>query len=602
MGMGSAKGWQVASLVLLAVVPFGNALLAGFVYDDHLLIERNPLVTDGLRLPEIFQTNYWGEQENHGLYRPLATVSFALDRAIFGLRPAAFHAVNIVLHGAAGIALYLLLLALFRRSSLAFAAAALFAVHPVHTEVVTGIAGRPEILAGLFVLISVRLALPPLDGNRLGLSLVFFLLALLSKESAIVTIALFPLALLTGRETRGAWRRAEGYVPLLCMAAVAAFWFLLRWRVTGSMLTPEGYTPPFVVNPLGHVDLLPRWATALAGLGRYMRLLLLPVNLSADYSFAQIPIREGLLALPVLISAAAVAGLVGVSALLWRRSPAVALGAGWFLLSILPASNLLFAIGTIFAERLLYLPSVGFCLLAGIVLERVGDGGVRGRKAAVAMLASICLLYAVGTASRNREWRDDEALFASAIENAPRSAKVRYELGRLRRDRDRDEDAATRLFFEATEIYPGYVQAHYDRANIYRLQGEHELAVVDYRRAIEVEPGFAAAYHNLGLSLSQLGHLEGAAEAIAKAIDLEPEEPTAWWDLAAIYGALGSWEDTVATLEGIIERDPSNATAHLQLAKIYIENLKDKEKARHHIEAAARIDPDHPALQVLKNP
>lgn len=586
MEKGRTKASHLVTLAVLALAVFANAMAAGFVYDDHLLVEGNPLVTGEIDLHRIFQTNYWGDQANHGLYRPLTTLSFAVDHALFGPTPIGYHAVNLVLHAGAVIALYLLILRLFRSPTLAFAASCVFALHPVHTEAVTWVVGRPEILACLFATISILLALPPLTGNRMGLSLVFFLLALLSKENAIVAIPLYPLALLLGDNPRGAWRRAEGYVPLLCMTALAAFWFVLRARVAGSIFTPEGYEPPFVVNPLGHVDRVERWATACAGVGKSLRLLILPVNLSVDYSFDQIPIRSGFLSTAVLIPATAVAGMIAAACVLRRGSPAVPFGIGWFLISILPASNLPFAVGTIFAERLLYLPSAGFCLLVAVLLERLRGAGDRGRRIAGVGLASVCLLLAAGTVSRNRDWQDDGTLLSSAVENAPRSAKARYELGRVRRDRDRDEEAAKRLFLEATEIYPGYSEAHYDRGNIYRLQGEYDIAITDFRRAIEADPEFAPAHHNLGLSLAHLGHLEGAAESLAEAIRLQPQAEAAWWDLAGVYAGLDRWEDAAATLEALLEVAPSNKTAHLRLAEIYLVKLKDRQKAEEHARAA----------------
>ena len=594
------KAWHICILVLASLLAYTNAIPAGLVYDDHILIEQNPRVTGEMdwrtRLIRIFQTNYWGEVHNDGLYRPVTTLTFALDHAIFGGDPAAYHAINVLLHASAVIALYFLLVALFGNPGLAMAASLIFSVHPVHTEAVTGVVGRPEVLSCLFVILAIRFALPPVSANRLGFSLVFFLLALLTKENSIVLLGLYPLAMSCGSGESKMETLRAGLVALVGFALVAVLWFILRRLVIGSFLTPAGYEPIYLVNPIAHVGGAERWATAMVGLGRHLRLLLLPVGLTADYSFAQIPIRSGFFEIPVMLSCGAMIALALAAALAWRRAPAVAFGIGWFLMSVLPTSNLLFPIGTIYAERFLYLPSAGFCLLASWILHSACSTRRRGRTVWAVSIAGIAVIFAGLTADRNRDWKDDASLFTSVIRNAPRSAKGHYELAVVR-EKEGDEKEAIRLYWKATEIYPEYAEAHYNRAGIYRRQSKFEFAIADYLSAVRAEPDFAEAHHNLGLCFALTNEIEAAEESLREAVRLDPDLTEAVFDLSVILNERGHPQEATDVLESYFERNPSDARGHLRAALIYVQALKDREKALHHIKRARQIDPDLPELE-----
>lgn len=584
MAWASQRRWHLALIAAAGLVAYASAIPNGFVYDDHILIEQDSRITGPVDLAWIFQTDYWGTGEGDGLYRPLTVLSFAVDHAIFGSRPAAFHGINILLHVGVGIALYFLTFRLFGDRSLGLVASILFVLHPVHTEAVTGIVGRSEILACLFLILSLEFALPPVSANRLGGCLVFFLLALLSKENAVVLLALYPAVLiLRPGERKGAW------LPLACMGAVVAFWFLLRLRATGTLILREGYSPLFLVNPLAHVDTMERWATAVAGLGMYIRLLFLPVSLSADYSYNQIPIQEGFVSLPVIGWGVGVAALAIWAVLARKKVPAISLGIAWFLCSILPTTNLFFPIGTIFGERLLYLPSVGFCLALGVLL---------GRARWKPTFLVVAVLFAAGTAVRNRDWRDDETLFASIIRDAPRSAKGYYELGVIRQAQRRDEEAI-RLFWEATKIYPDYAEAHYNRGGSYRALGEVELAIEDYQEAVRADPEFAEAHHNLAICYASAEALEAAEESLREAIRLKPALEKAWMHLAIVLRELWRPEEALQVLDELLGRKPSNVPAHLLAAEICLVKLKDKGKALDHLKKALQIDPAHPAFEKI---
>jgi Tfp pilus assembly protein PilF len=540
-------------VVSVTLAAYASSFTAGLVYDDHLMIEQDPRVTGPLDPTEIFTTVYWGEAINAGVYRPLTVLSFALNHAVAGARPGAYHLVNAILHAAAGAVLYILARSLFRSPPLALAAALIFAVHPVRTEAVTWIIGRAEVLACLLGLASMVLA-----RRRVLLSLVCFALALLCKENAVVFLALTPASLLLHPE-----RGSRPWLLLASMAGIVCLWFIARRMVTGSFLTPADYVPDFVVNPLAHVGAHERIGTALLCLGKYLRLLVLPVGLSGDYSFDQIPIQPGVLALPALLGAGLVLGMVGTSLLTRKRAPEISLGIAWILIAILPTSNLLFPIGTIFAERFLYLPSVGYCLVLGGVFLR----GWRATKVTGVALGVLVVLFAVGTGVRNLDWKDDETFFASVIRTSPRSVKGLYELGVIRQ-RQGDLESSISLLTRATEIHPEYAEAHYALGGGLRLQGNLAAATGRYLRAIEIRPEYAEAHHNLGVCLYQMGSSDAAIESILESIRIYPYLEVAYLDLSAILVSTGDTSGAIEVLESLLEKMPGSAAGRLRLARI----------------------------------
>ncbi|MHC4990543.1 MAG: hypothetical protein ACYTGC_06140, partial [Planctomycetota bacterium] len=380
-------------LVLLAHSPLRHS---GYIQDDHGVVEENSIVQRG-DWNEIFTTHYWEGVggKDVSLYRPTVILSYAWERKLTGRAlPLVSQVVNVLLH----ILTTLVLLALVRRLGAgrltARVTALLFAVHPVHVEAVASIVGRAEILAAMFSFLALgllsasgdwfrdRVVEHPSRGRRrvaawaAALSL---FLALGSKEIALATpllmLALEWLFRPRGADRRSFWiERAGALAPsvLACLIYVSLRVGALETLVSLQRAHPHD-------NPLIALGGVERVATALGLLARYTGLLLYPLGLSADYSGPVIEIERSLfralpllgLALLTLASAVAVRGLVRAGR---SEEPGQALGrlsamaALVFVLPYLVVGNLLLTIGTIFAERLIYLPSAGFCLALGLLL------------------------------------------------------------------------------------------------------------------------------------------------------------------------------------------------------------------------------------------
>ncbi|HKQ96450.1 MAG TPA: DUF1736 domain-containing protein, partial [Candidatus Polarisedimenticolia bacterium] len=382
-----------AALALPACLAFLLHLPAracGFVFDDRGVIVDNPLMQDLARLPRLLASPWWvGRVQDAGLWRPLTSLTFALDRAVAGLEPAWFHLVNVGWHAVVTGLLTLLALDLGAGVAGALLAGGLFAVHPVHTEAVVGIVGRAELIAAAAVLGALLLHRRALRGAGGGAAAILAPLcvvaAMLAKESGFAVIALVAIVeRLPGRTTPAPIDARRRRALWIAYAAVILLVFGLRWAVLGR--PGPGATIPFVDNPAASAGAVTGRLTALACVVRYTRLLLWPRVLSADYSYDQIPIAGGIADAGVILGFLLAAGALVLGWRLRRRLPLVGFGLLLLAVALAPASNLIVFAGTLLAERLLYLPSAGLALLVAGIAAAVPAGALRGAAYAASIL------------------------------------------------------------------------------------------------------------------------------------------------------------------------------------------------------------------------
>ncbi len=621
---GRPAAWFALGVVaLLSAVSYANSLPNGFVFDDEYLIFRNELIKSLRNLPTILASHYWAgpgdamvQSFPANLYRPLVVATFAFNYAVGGLNPVGYHLVNVLIHIAVCFALYELALRIGWSPGAALAAAALFAAHPLHTEAVTGIVGRSELLMALGVLLALhwylRGGVPSRLSPRYALaSWGGFLAALLSKEQAMVLPALLLLSDLTvekgpgwwRRLIRSAWRRYVGYGMVL-----AAF-LAVRVAVLGRFF--EARTAlPFLDNPAAHAPWYPRLLTAIKVAGKYLWLFVWPDKLSADYSYNAIPLVTSIRDPGVLAALAAWGILVGLAAfsfLQGRRHGFFAVGLAG--LAFLPASNLLIPIGTIMGERLFYLPSAGLCLLIGVGWDRVREWARQtGRlrmltRGGVVALGLVLVPLTLRTIVRNRDWRDNKQIMESASRVVPQSAKVMYNLGLTQED-----PARALLTFEAAiRIYPDYLKTngdanggygsallrvgrvaesiepleravalrprikgiHYNLGLAYLKEGRVEDAETAYRKELALNEGSAGAYNGLSFALRKQDRFEEAMAAADEAIRLKPDMAEAHYNRGQALEGLGRVPEAVASYERALEVKPD-----LSLAKSRLERLR----------------------------
>ena len=366
--------WASLALCAIALVAYSNSFHAGFTLDNGVLLQKKQIYeATPQNISLIFGHTYWWPITETGLYRPLTDLSLLFNYAVLGNgdHPEGYHWINFVLHAGNILLAFAVAQRLVPKFWPSVCVAGLWAVHPVLTESVTNIVGRADLLAGMSVFggFLVYLRSKESKGWRklawLGGLLATTTVGVFSKESAVTVIGVIALYELTWWRERGKIRDLVGGA-MATLLPIAAFLYQRSVVLAAS----SAVVFPFVDNPLVGSGFWVGRLSALKVMAHYGALILWPARLSSDYSYAQIPLISG--APGDWIAWTAVCGIGSVLILQYRRQPALFFFGLFAFGTFLPTSNLLFPIGTIMAERLLYLPAYG--LIACLVLAVYGIG------------------------------------------------------------------------------------------------------------------------------------------------------------------------------------------------------------------------------------
>jgi hypothetical protein len=498
----------VAVPAALAALVYAQTLGYGAVYDDPAALEmaRAPI----------------GELLTHRF--GLTYLSIRLDEAVCGWM-SCYHLTNIVLHAACSALAGLLALNLTGRPWVALLTGALFAVHPVHVEVVASIENRKDMLAMLFGLTSVLLYRARSVPGYLG-SIVALLLAISAKDAAAIGIVgVLPLAgLLPHPDAEVPWSdrvalTARRLAPLVVVGVVMTAWY--GGNLAGKFRSEAiAFTTGNACSSYGEV-----LGTSAAALPEVARLLVFPATLSADY-----PTRpEGGVVTARALAGTLLALSVGAVALwLSALAPVAAFGVAWIAITYLPVSNIVPLTAYFVAERYLYVPSFGICLLAAVALDRLG----RDRALAMTAAAAILVAGAVRSRLRVRDWRDSVTLWTAALRVVPEgSARIHAELGRTLLKEGRAEEAMPHLV-EVRMLEPDRPESFNDLGLAFLETGRPSDAVPFFRRALAMTPRNPLVRHNLATALLQAGARD---EAVLQLRVVAREEE--WRDLQPVVRA-----------------------------------------------------------------
>mgnify|MGYP001569028008 CR=1 FL=1 len=555
----------LALLVLMVALAYANSLQNGFTFDDEAIIGKNALLKQVHHWPTLLTSDYWAgardpadASEIHvGLYRPLVLLSYAANYAVGGLNPIGYHLVNVLLHCLVVWLVYLLALQLGLPILSALAAAVLFAVHPIHTEAVSGIVGRAELMMAVGVLASLWWAMR----GRYGLSLIAFAVGLFSKEQAVMLPLLLALydVCVGGTFARGlAWHSAMRRLSLRygMYALVLMGYLLVRWLALGTLSTPPA---PFLDNPLAGLDWYPRLLTAIKVAGQYLWLCLWPASLSADYSYNAIPAANSLLDSGIVAALLAWLNLLAIAVWSFGRDRLACFCIGFLMVTFFPASNLIILIGTIMGERLFYLPSVGLCLLLAVGYESFARGNRTARTGGLILFSLLCLALLARTVARNEDWADTEQMARSAVRVVPNDAKVHSILGRLAKDKG-NWDEAIGHFQTALSIYP-----EYSRIDV-TLNSNLGISLIEkglmaegievLERAANIDPRWSLLHYNLGFAYARQGWDREAEVSYRQALSLNDEDPKAYTGLGFLFLKQGRYAEALASAEAALKRDP----------------------------------------------
>jgi len=516
-------------LILLASLPYVNSLANSFVYDDRQQILENPYVHSFRYLGRIFGSTVWSFEGAQGVtnyYRPLMTFAYLIGYKIYGRIPFGFHLINLILHVAVVLLVFLVTDRLFHDRLISMIASGLFALHPIHTESVAWIAGITDLELSFFFLLTFLLYLRLADtegkSTPLWLSyipvLVAYCLALLSKEQALVLPALAIVYEHFYRPDRAESQfkdKARRYLPL-CL--VAAAYIAFRLFALG------GFAPAIWRPTLAWSQVL---LSAIALIGSYFAKLIWPVHLIAFYVFHE---SRSILDPQVLAGLAALIASAGLFVWLWRAARPFSFALLWMAASLAPVLNPRWMPAQVFAERYLYLPSVGFCWLIGGAIAKLcresrGESPLPGRafmrRAIAICVGVIACLYAARTVERNRDWRSDEVLYRKTLEAQPDAQVIHINLG-VDYSEHNDWSSAEREWILA--LGPGKPSAvTLTNLGLIRMKQERYNEAADlFDQAIALRPTYMSPYEHFAEMYAEMGRFTDADKQFQKAVSLAP--------------------------------------------------------------------------------
>ncbi len=581
---------QPVAYSILAAVSCGmylNTLTHDFVLDDGLVLSNNRIVQKGLTaLPDILlHDSFYGaighsENLSGGRYRPLALITYAMEISLFGMAPQVHHFFNVVWYVLTCLAvLQLLRRYIFPEQGIAaLTAALLFAVHPVHTEVVANIKSRDELLSLFFLVLTLMRLLTEFHRGQHPLgSCLFCLLALLAKENGIIFLVLLPLTLHVFAQAT-LKKTARYLLPFLLPLGLYVW---LRYEATGLRFSE---VKEIMDNPYIHASLSEKWATILFVFLKYGQLLLFPWPLSYDYSFQQIPYRQWndpwvwfslLLHVGLLIHA------------IWLLSRRSILG--WcivfYLSTLLLVSNLLFNVGAPLAERFLFQASLPF--LTGIVftVTNLLWPSVY-RRPLLPLLVSVIVITLVTsgivlTVRRNADWRNAVTLFLTDVHKVPNSGRANTYAGiallsvadTLSRPEQRTTyyQQAIAYFQKSLLIKPDYLPTLLHIGIAYSRLDSIERAEHYWQQAFALAPTHATVrqyrsflfqtFYRYGLQAGTRQQFDSAVYWLKKAVHYKPEDAEAWYHLGGALYSAARYEEAVETFSKCLALDSTHQNA-----------------------------------------
>jgi len=489
----SALWLILLTLTVITLSTYAVSFLNGFVWDDEFIIVKNPAIRQMTSITDLFLS----PDVVKSYYRPLNRATYLVDYWLFGMNPSAFHAINITIHLLNVVLFYLACSRMTTNRVSAFIAALIFAVHPINTESVNFISARNNLLSLFFSFASFLLFLRGEEGGRgwSFLSAILFFFGLLCKETALMLLIVIALYTHLARPSfiiAGFREKASILLPYLASVGV---YLLMRWYalngITGTGPLAEGLSGRLILN--------------FYTLPHYLGLFLFPVKLTI---FHVVP-KAGFLAAPWLLFAWAAILLALGLIVRWNNRAAI-LGLFWFGLNYLPIANIVPIPSWPMAERYMYIPGAGLCLVAGEFFGHIYSK-YSAKKLMWIGACAIVIALAVLTVKRNKEWKNEVSLFASTIKTDPSSVEGHFNLGNALIDRG-DRGGAKLEWEKALQIDPVHSGALTQIGTLFATQGDFLQAEQYYNAALRSSFRNAMAYYNLGKLYEIQGNLRKAIE------------------------------------------------------------------------------------------
>ncbi len=569
-------------LVLAVLAVFGQTAHFEFLnYDDQLYVSQNPVVQEGVSAQAFVWAFTHAQVAN---WIPLTTLSHMLDCQVFGLHAGGHHLVNVMLHAANAVLLFLVLRRMTGSLWRSAFVAAVFAVHPLRAESVAWVSERKDVLSGFFFLLAIGVYVRYAEKCKMenvhhvergkkckiyyALTLVFFVLGLMAKSMVatlpfvLLLLDYWPLGRMRGiqnsefriqnSESAGArsqslpfWGLVKEKIPLFVISAISC---VATARVPGLIV-------PF------QIPILERIGNAVVSYLVYLRQAVFPVELAAHYPNAPSGQPIGTVCMALVLLAAITAGVVA-----WRKKhPCLLMGWLWYLGMLFPVIGIIqISSDAAHADRYTYLPEIG---LAVAVTWAVGDwsAGWKHRRAVLGgLMAAVIAVLAAWGRNQTSCWRNDEALWSRALactsdtQGNDFNSVAHNGLGNALAKKGRKDDAIAQ-YRKALEINPAYKVAHMNLGIALFDEGEKEAAIAQYQAALNLDPDYAEARYNLGVDLSAEGRKAEAIVQYHKALEINPDYTEAGYNMGNALLQIGNVEEAIAEYRKILQITPEDA-------------------------------------------
>ncbi len=587
-------------LCCICFVFYANSILNKYALDDNITIVRNSYVQMGLQgIPKIMANDSYasyykdmgGDPTNQlsgGRFRPLSEIVFAIEQSIFGdsdLLPGFRHLINILAYMACVISIFYFLERFLLRkvqwgSDIAFVAAVLFAIHPLHTEVVANIKSLDEILSILFIMLTFIFGLKYLEGKQtkhLLFGLGAYLLALLAKEYAVTLIFFIPF-LFYILEDKSPVSAAMASMPYM---GVFFDYLLLRLNAVGFHSNVQSHD--ILANPYLYATHIQKIATEWFVLGKYIALLLFPYPMSSDYNYYQITYHN-FTDITVLLSLLIYIGIFIWGIRLALKKSVLSFAVFFFLLNVFMISNFVLDIGATMGERLVFHSSLGLVIvLAYYLFKAISKQQLTVKRNIVIGILSFVGIACLGeTIIRNAQWYDDTTLFihdAGVVPNsclANNNASWGYLSLSERKENTVDQakallDSAHKYSLRALHWNPKYEAAYLNLGGVFLHQGLLDSAKYCWDMVAQLHPNHPSLkskyallsqfYFNTGMDLGKNGKPNEGIALMKKALIQDSANSDIWYNIGGAYFTIQKYDSAKYAWTKALHYKPDNADA-----------------------------------------
>ena len=510
-------------------------LSGDFVHDDLKAIVWNRDVFDfNSNWTSILYNDYWGnemsDEFSHKSYRPLTTLSFRINALLLGDSATYFHLINSFLHSINCVLAYLVVKKLECSKSTAYLSASIFSVHPVLTEATCHLVSRADLMWSLFAL----LALLCPQKQKLIVIFLTWLSAMSKEQGFMIVPMILSIQILK--------KRKLDKVSLLvyCPVLVLMVYFRLKIANFSSLILQEGDNPASFME-----SRLLRCLNFNYILALNFWLMVLPEWLCYDWALGSIELITSFQD-PRILAIATFWVMITIIALRFNWTSLV-----FMAIPFIPCSNLLVYVGFVIAERNLYVPTIGYCILLS---KGILAFYKRAPRITAIAFISLLVIYGIRSFQRSLDWRNEIQLYNSAHSVCPNNAKIYFNLGKI----EKDKKAKIQLYQRAIDLWP-YVDAMSNLGTYYQNLGKYSEADALYRQALVIEPKYGLVWYNLGVMQRQLHQFTAAEKSYLKALEVGySDEESLLYNIAELYRSSWQFQKATNKVNTLKKRYPGN--------------------------------------------